>query len=564
MITIIATRFFFFAICFSSFGISKSYFIDNLSINSIIKANGEVHIEETRAFVFNGSYSFAYLELDKKVFNEIYNIKVMEGDLHFENSDSKAKNTFVVINKKNTLSIKWYFVAEDTTRTFTVSYKLKGALRVGEDDSQFYWTYLDKGWGVKTHNMFINQSFENDTINDEKVWFNVEGISKDKVNVDLDDQTISAMVSGIAKNKIVKMNTIFSTDYIKSALVNDISFSKENELEKYRLNQYWSNFGIYVSIFFIFTSLITFLRMFFKYGKEYRIDDSSLDDNEYFPSKHHPALVSYLISYQKLTGYAVLATLFKLAQLNYFKLEKEQITKKSFFSKKEKTEEKIGIKIEDGQEFEKLEQWDIILKNFLILEIKNGTRFLDDIFTKISAASFLRKDWTKFVDKTIIKEKWLEKPPKNEIITFFLIHIGMVIVSSFLIKYNPLLSIISGIIIMVIGIGVSFGMRRFSYDSAMLKKKWEGFGEKINSSIEKSNIDKNEILQYSIVLGLDSKKIKDLLKSFDYEGGDFIWFYGASNIEFTDMVEYGMVLGTSFAGDGGGGGGGDGGGGGAG
>ena len=103
--------------------------------------------------------------LDKKFFNEIYDIKVLDGGLHFKNSDSKAENTFVIINKKNTLSIKWYFTAEDTTRTFTVSYKLKGAMRIGENDSQFYWTYLDKGWGVKTYNMSISQSFENETIN---------------------------------------------------------------------------------------------------------------------------------------------------------------------------------------------------------------------------------------------------------------------------------------------------------------------------------------------------------------------------------------------------------------
>ena len=88
-------------------------------------------------------------------------------------------------------------------------------MRVGEDDSQFYWTYLDKGWGVKTHNMFISQSFENGTINDEKVWFDVEGISKDKVNTNFDDQTISVRVSDISKNKIVKMNTIFLQTTLK-------------------------------------------------------------------------------------------------------------------------------------------------------------------------------------------------------------------------------------------------------------------------------------------------------------------------------------------------------------
>ena len=56
-----------------------------------------------------------------------------------QNSDSKAKNTFVVINKKNTISIKWYFVAEDTTR---IRNHLQYPMRIGEDDSQFYWTYL--------------------------------------------------------------------------------------------------------------------------------------------------------------------------------------------------------------------------------------------------------------------------------------------------------------------------------------------------------------------------------------------------------------------------------------
>ena len=62
-------------------------------------------------------------------------------------------------------------------------------------------------------------------------------------------------------------------------------------------------------------------------------------------------------------------------------------------------------------------------------------------------------------------------------------------------------------------IAVSFGMKRLSYDCAILKKKWEGFGEKIYSTTKKSSMDKNEILQYSIVLGLESEKIKYLLKN---------------------------------------------------
>ena len=43
--------------------------------------------------------------------------------------------------------------------------------------------------------MFISQSFESGTIDNEKVWFDVEGISKDRVNANFDDQNISIRIS---------------------------------------------------------------------------------------------------------------------------------------------------------------------------------------------------------------------------------------------------------------------------------------------------------------------------------------------------------------------------------
>ena len=72
---------------------------------------------------------------------------------------------------------------------------------------------------------------------------------------------------------------------------------------------------------------------------------------------------------------------------------------------------------------------------------------------------------------------------------------------------------------------------------------------------------------------MDNYQIKQLLKSFNYDSGDFIWFHDGNlsgmntdsfTSSFTNMIDTGAAISAGFGGDGGAGGGGGGAGGGGG
>tara|TARA_Y100000034_G_scaffold119513_1_gene161390 strand:+ start:174 stop:1907 length:1734 start_codon:yes stop_codon:yes gene_type:complete len=553
---------------------ARSNTIDNLKISSIISQDGTVSIVETRTFNFKGRYKFTYLKINKKLFKEIYDIRVSEGATEYINSSNSEPNTFQIQNRKKSIRIKWFHYAEDTEKVFTVSYKLKGALRIGHNDTQFHWTYLGKGWDVKTKKLTIEQNFEEE-LQKNDIWYKATGLGKDRLQTTFNRGTITLEADNISKKSRIRINTIFPSTYLIEPIVNDSSFSIETELENINIKELGSKFGLIISFLFMAVSVIAVIIRSIKYGREHRIEKLTFEGKLHFPSSHHPALVSYFITYQKLTGTAILATLFRLASNGYFIIQETETIKESFFRKKKKKEKKVVIQLKDISTIDSLDQWDSLLVRFVSLQINSGVNYLDEIFKKIGASTSFVSDWNKYIDQEIINNDWLEKAPKRSTAIFFITHLVMISISIYLIKYNPALSIISGILLLIIGLVGSFAMIRMSHNCRLLKKKWENFGDKIKykKNLENCDLDDNLLLQYSVVSGLDSYQIKQLLKSFNYDTGDFIWFHDTSissmntdsfTSSFTNMIDTGSAISAGFGGDGGAGGGGGGAGGGGG
>ena len=553
---------------------ARSNTIDNLKISSIISRDGTVYISETRTFNFKGRYNFTYLKINKKLFKKIYDIRVSEGTTKYLNSSNSEPNTFQIQNRKKSIRIKWFHYAEDTEKVFTVSYKLKGALRIGHNDTQFHWTYLGGGWDVKTKKLTIEQNFEEELPKND-IWYKATGLGEDRLQTTFSRGTISLEADNISKNRKIRINTIFPSTYLKEPIVNDNSFSIEKELENINNKELGSKFGLIISFLFIVVSLIALIIRFIKYGKEHRIEKLTFEDKLHFPSSHHPALVSYFITYQKLSGTAILATLFRLASNGYFKIQETEIIKESFFRKKKKKEKKVEVQIGDLSTIDGLGQWDALLVRIINKQLNSGTKYLDEIFQKIGTDTSFISDWNKYIDQEIINNDWNEKAPKRSTAKFFISHSVMIGVSIYLIKYNPAISIISGIILLIIGLVGSFAMIRMSYDCRLLKKKWENFGDiiKYKKNLINYDLDNNLLLQYSVVIDLENDQIKQLLKSFDYDTGDFIWFHDGNlsgmntdsfTSSFTNMIDTGAAISAGFGVDGGAGGGGGGAGGGGG
>ena len=554
----------------------KSYTIDNVNIESTIGGDGIVQITEKRTFNFRGRFSYAYQKIDKKLFKEIYDIQLSENGYQYINNSSSEPYTFTVTSNKKSIKIKWFHESEDISKEFVVSYKLRGALRIGPDDAQFHWTYLGDKWDKKTKQFSVEQRFER-VLPTGDIWYSATGISQDKMDVDYDGLVLTLDTRSVGKNASIRINTIFPSTYLYNPVINDHGFSKINELDKINKRVQKRSTTGYLALLFSIGSMILFGFRFSQYGKPHPVKKSSENGNKLnFPSNHHPALVSFFYSGHKVTGHAILASLIGLSSKGYYTIKDIEKTKKSFFRKKEKTKKYIEvIRIEKPVE-NKLHHLDQLLLNRINKSLRKGKNTLEKIFKEIGGDYGFMKSLNKAIDKIIDNNQWVEKPTSKSTKLYFFLHFIMILIMIFLFTSNILAGILSIIFLLLMGLFGSFGVMRLSLEAKSYRHYWRKFSTQLQKEGLPKNhdLDMNEILQYAIVIGCD-KKVKGLLKDFTPIGDDhaFYWYHGVGdgNLDmdsFTSslagMIDTGTAVSAGFGGDGGAGGGGAGGGGGGG
>ena len=554
----------------------KSYTIDNVNIESIIGGDGIVQITEKRTFNFRGRFSYAYQKIDKKLFKEIYDIQLSENGHEYINNSSSEPYTFTVTSNKKSIKIKWFHESEDISKEFVVSYKLRGALRIGPDDAQFQWTYLDDKWNKKTKQFSVEQRFERELPAGD-IWYSATGISQKKIDVDYDGLVLTLDTRSVGKNASIRINTIFPSTYLYSPVINDQGFTKINELDNINKRVQKRSTTGYLAFLFSIGSMILFGFRFSQYGKPHPVKKSSENGNNFnFPSNHHPALISFFYSGHKVTGHAILASLIGLSSKGYYTIKDIEKTKKSFFRKKEKTKKYIEvIRIEKPVE-NKLHQLDQLLLNRINKCLGKGKNTLEKIFKEIGEDFGFMKSLKKAIDKDIDNNQWVEKPSSKSTKIYFFLHVIMILVMIFLFTANILAGILSIIFLLLMGLFGSFGIMRLSVEAKSYRHYWREFSAQLQKEGLPKNhdLDMNEILQYAIVIGCD-KKVKGLLKGFTPIGDDhaFYWYHGVGDgnlnmdsftSSFAGMIDTGTAVSAGFGGDGGAGDGGAGGGGGGG
>ena len=554
----------------------KSYTIDNVKIESTIGGDGIVQITEKRTFNFRGRFSYAYQKIDKKLFKEIYDIQLSENGHQYINNSSSEPYTFTVTSNKKSIKIKWFHESEDISKEFVVSYKLRGALRIGSDDAQFHWTYLGDKWDKKTKQFSVEQRFER-VLPAGEIWYSATGISQKKMDVDYDGIVLTLDTRSVGKNESIRINTIFPSTYLYSPVINDQGFTKINELDKINKRVQKRSTTGYLALLFSIGSMILFGFRFSQYGKAHPVKKSCENGNNFnFPSNHHPALVSFFYSGHKVTGHTILASLIGLSSKGYYTIKDIEKTKKSFFRKKEKTKKYIEvIRIEKPVE-NKLHHLDQLLLSRINKCLRKGKNTLEKIFKEIGGDYGFMKSLNKAIDKIIDNNQWVEKPTSKSTKLYFFLHFIMILIMIFLFTSNILAGILSIIFSLLMGLFGSFGVMRLSLEAKSYRHYWKEFSAQLQKEGLPKNhdLDMNEILQYAIVIGCD-KKVKGLLKDFTPIGDDhaFYWYHGVGdgNLDmdsftssFAGMIDTGTAISAGFGGDGGGGAGAGGGGGGGG
>ena len=549
----------------------KSYTIDNVEIQSSIGKDGIVRITEKRVFTFKGSFTYAYQIINKTNFKEIYDIQVSENGRDYINNKSSDPYTFKVIPSKKSIKIRWYHHSKDETKEFVLSYKLKDAIRIGPEDSQFHWTYLGSDWDKSANQLRIEQRFEEE-ISKKEIWFEATGIKKENINLSYSGNKLSLVTGRVSHERNVRISTIFPSSYFTVLNVNDKNFSKSGYFDDVEQKETKSSLSKIVSIAVIIFSIFWLIARYFKYGRAYKIETENIDpDNIQWPTKHHPALVSYFYSGQEVTGHSILATLMRLGQKGYITVKEIETTKKSFFGKKKNK----NIQISKGNDAPdtNLDHWDKILLEQVNICLNKGGNTLDILFAFLASNSTFMSSWKKEIKRNVKKNQWKDTPPLFGSFIFLFGHLFMIGLEVYL--FNGFVSFMAICILLITGTVGAFAISRLSIEARGYQKSWKTMHSFIKRKKIPQNhdLDMNELLQYSIVIDTVSG-LRKILKNYGSKGGDaFVWYGGSGDgsmnmdtfsSSISSMVDTGAAMSAGFAADGGAGGGGAGGGGGGG
>ncbi|KPV50992.1 hypothetical protein SE17_23760, partial [Kouleothrix aurantiaca] len=134
---------------------SKSVTVERRNGDATILPNGDVQMVETWQTRFDGGpFRFAFRDIPLNRVEDITSWSVSENGQQYRQASGESPNTFTLDRSSSSQKITWYFPATtDKTRTFTLRYTLKGALRIYDAGDQFFWKFIESDRGYT-----INQS----------------------------------------------------------------------------------------------------------------------------------------------------------------------------------------------------------------------------------------------------------------------------------------------------------------------------------------------------------------------------------------------------------------------
>src|SRR3989338_65174 len=413
-------------IVFLSVAYAKDYTLQKAQIDYEIMPNSSIAVKQSITYDFSGSFSYAYIDLplgewgfeDIAVFDEM-------------GADLKAEGSYV----GKYFRVKWFYSAGNETRTFTIRYTLKNALKVYDDVAEFYWKVWGEGWekGVAEieGSVLLPAAVENPK--DVYTWGHpsLEG----KIGIS-ENRKIVFRAFGIPAGQWVEVRVAFPGKLIESAehaiVIQGMGLEKiVAEENSYAL---FDSILLYLNpVWFIpLIVILVFVALWHFYGREPKTGYNALYEREP-PYSYSPAILSALINQhtRKPVVNDILAVILDLCLKGYFKLQRTEAKRQfGIFGRKYDYEiilqkNAINKKAAEltGQEKKVLE---------LVLKFAKGSEKISftEIEKKIKNApgSFMAwaDSWQKSVKGEAEKMAFFERPAGKSLFTIFLVVLAFI------------------------------------------------------------------------------------------------------------------------------------------
>jgi uncharacterized membrane protein len=273
----------------------KSYFYPEIRTNIYFASDGNARVIQERTYNFDGSFSWAFVDLKKQgAENIILNQLSEKTDIGWKQLQPTELN-----NSPKSLYIRWEYSAKDETKTFLLDYTIIAGVKRYADVAEFYWKVIEDEHEKISKNE-ITLFLPEPSPSLFKVYIHSQSKPGSLIFNDAKDQANIVQVN-IPANTFLEVRMLASQSmFSKVAKQNEIRYEKILAEEKHNfLISSLRKFvllplGILLMIGF---PLVLLLIYYSKYGREPKLQYIAQYEHE--PPRKAPPIVVPAILHQK-------------------------------------------------------------------------------------------------------------------------------------------------------------------------------------------------------------------------------------------------------------------------
>jgi uncharacterized membrane protein len=516
---------------------AKSYSYDYINISLDFSPNGNVLVKQERTYNFQGSFSWAYLDLKKQ---GATNIKFIE----LKDLDSGQVLSPVLSDTPDNLKVTWYYSANNEVKKFLITYEIDGTVKSYQDVAEFYWKVIeDEHEFIKSFHGEVN--LPQSSPNLFKVFIHTAA-QPGTLNFSEDLKKAFVEVKNVPKDSFVEFRVLTSPSIFpevspipekkyESILNEEKAIFQPTEPNKIPVNNSYSlTYSPILFFVLIIIPIIVFFYFYSKYGVEPKVNYKLTYEQE--PPRDIPPMVvaTFYGTDLKTSAKGLLATIFDLSRRGYIDIREEK--KKQLFGLTEKTEQIFKITKKRRKALSPKSSLLGFERDVLSLLFKEMSKNKDEI-----SSSEMTK-WCKWHSRTIQEnistlskdaKKWFEKkyfkfyePKSLKEASKFLIFLILYCISVFAVVFyfNIIISfgfsLIFLVIIIAALIGFSFiamnAIKRKTPEATLEIKKWNAFKRYISDFSAMKDAPTtllhiwDRYLVYAVVLGVAEKLLENI------------------------------------------------------
>jgi len=507
---------------------AKDYTIDNVNIRAEINADATIEITEVRTYTFEEHYSWANYTIRKAGFTELTDISIRDDQGKYVNKNTEAPRTFMVTTNEEEINLKWFYNATDETRKFFINYTIHGALAVGPEWTEHFWTFIGDSWKKTTRRASVRITVPGSVGADSLYsWLRTRN---ELTQVMPKSDGVLVNVTDLRSDQSLKVRFLFPTVLLRNPDITapDLSLvsatSEEQAYQQHRQQRLerqkqFASLGWYLTIIVTGLSALVWIFFFSKYGKRYT--PRAIPNHLYAPpTSEPPAIIGWLMQNQSVNGSHLVATIFDLARRDYFRIHEEEGEKKFLQEKKPR----FWVEKAGEPDYAKLVDWELDLYEYVTNHMENGSVYFDELTDQRSEMHKWFTAWAKTVQSDAKSHNWIDNNSVRGAIINGVIQILLFIGGLLAIYWTGGFGAIALVAAFVFGL-LSFAIVHRTETGEQVYRQWKAF----TNAIKKGNgrqfgtnhIDK--MIVYAIALGVARKHMETWLADTQVRQAHIPW-----------------------------------------